>query len=176
MFRSIGRFIWKAYEIYCLTIGSLVVLYIPFATAMMLLKFDFAYLPNGVRIAHPSIFSGFYETTLWRPNGGGRIYDGYVDLICFNDDYIYATTYEEKYFIYSVREDKLVTVSRRETPSQEYMDIERASRLFHPETHNCDGYFKGLMGLTLFLHDSSLLRDLKKELENKKKNDKTSDF
>jgi hypothetical protein len=147
--------IWNIYKFICYSVGTLFLIYIFLLGIMFVSKeFDTTELPNGVYITKGSIFSGDKDIWLWS-SGGAPLFEGGVEFICFNNDYVYATVYDDvRSFIYAVTEDKVVTTQNQ----QEYRHMIEKSKL-HSLNSFCDGYFKKLIGVNLLLKKPWLLQN-----------------
>ena len=96
-------------------------------------------MPNGSILAYRPDLTYEVRTDLFRPNGFRPVIRA-VDEICYNDNAIWVTTFDDKGYIWPSLEAEPV-----ETRSQEFNRILEQTGLSNG-THSCSGYYGMFFG------------------------------
>ena len=109
-------------------------------------------LPNGLELGHRYIWDGRHDFYLWKKDG--ELVAPYVlDLLCYNDQYLYSSTMEGPAFLLNI-EDDMLTYS---ADPQFYPRWRESGLNCSPE--GTTGYTQYLIGAGIIVHYPEHVRD-----------------
>lgn len=109
-------------------------------------------LPNGLELGHRYIWDGRHDFYLWTKDGD-LVAPYVLDLMCYNDRYLYSSTMDGPAFLYDIEDDVLTSGS-----DPLYYSRRRESGLScSPE--GATGYTQFLVGAGIIVHYPERVRD-----------------